>query len=357
MFELDEAEPSAEFDHVLIKVRGKLHERAESRGRTKRLAVLGGAIAACALAVVIWNPLQRGNGGNAPLTLKGGSELPAAHVFAAAQPTVLSDGSTVSVGPSAQLQLAENNPTRFRTELARGRVVFDVVPSEKQTREWLVVAGGVRVRVLGTRFSVHRAREELTVEVERGRVEVSGRNVEGGQQVLEPGDVLLTSLRGEDTAVHDAPQTPSPLPDESETTPEEVVPPSDDPPQASRDLIAQTDRLRSEGRYRDAARLLRQALSDPPAGLDRGHVAFTLGRIQLDHLGEPAAAGRTFGLALQTRLPPTLREQALARAVQAWATAGQHGRALQFGRRYLEAYPTGPNRDIVLRWLEHSGEP
>ena len=55
-------------------------------------------------------------------------------------------------------------------EVETGRATFDV--ARDPAREFRVEAGEVRVIVVGTRFSVQRVDGRVSVEVERGRVEV-----------------------------------------------------------------------------------------------------------------------------------------------------------------------------------------
>jgi hypothetical protein len=84
--------------------------------------------------------------------------------------TAFSDGSAVVVEPEARLALLRQESGSVDFDLAHGRVRFDIQPGGP--RRWTVRAGPVRVRVLGTSFSVERSDESISVAVHRGVVEV-----------------------------------------------------------------------------------------------------------------------------------------------------------------------------------------
>ncbi|MBC8132865.1 MAG: FecR domain-containing protein, partial [Deltaproteobacteria bacterium] len=65
-------------------------------------------------------------------------------------------------------------PKSYRVRLDHGQMTFTIDPHLGAT--WTVEAGEYQVRVLGTIFTVTRdpSRESVEVQVERGRVEVSG---------------------------------------------------------------------------------------------------------------------------------------------------------------------------------------
>lgn len=82
----------------------------------------------------------------------------------------LADGTQVEMGGATALSVDYQGAER-RVVLGRGEAYFDVV--HDAGRPFMVEAGGGRVRVLGTAFSVRRDDEGVLVTVVRGRVEVN----------------------------------------------------------------------------------------------------------------------------------------------------------------------------------------
>lgn len=96
----------------------------------------------------------------------------------------LADGSQIRVGGSSRINVRMESASRQVT-LHEGEAYFDVAPDKE--RPFLVDAGDIRIRVLGTAFDVDRSRSGVAVEVEHGRVEVSW---DGGKALLLAGDAL-----------------------------------------------------------------------------------------------------------------------------------------------------------------------
>ncbi len=80
----------------------------------------------------------------------------------------LADGSIVVLGGDSALKI-DLGPSMRRLELARGEAVFHARHDPR--RPFVVVAGAMRIRDIGTVFDVARARTQTTVVVEQGRVE------------------------------------------------------------------------------------------------------------------------------------------------------------------------------------------
>ena len=102
----------------------------------------------------------------------------------------------------------------------------------------------------------------------------------------------------------------------------------------------------------------RERLIVPPPG--RGEsaraplAAFTLGRLLLENLRQPADAARAFELARSLAGGSgALAEDALAREVEAWRAAGDANKATARAQRYQALYPNGTHTKQVLR----AGEP
>ncbi|MEO6602072.1 MAG: tetratricopeptide repeat protein [Polyangiaceae bacterium] len=98
-----------------------------------------------------------------------------------------------------------------------------------------------------------------------------------------------------------------------------------------------------------AASLLQRILTEYPSDA-RGTLAqFTLGRIYLDSLGEPALAVAYFNRAIEGGVPGALAEDAHARLVDALARAGNRDGAASAATRYRALYPNGRHLQDVNR--------
>ncbi len=132
------------------------------RGRWPRI-VLPALAAAAALAVAgIWWWPHRNAGG----------EKAVAPSIAQVGPRVLrlEDGSEVELNAGSEVT-AQFTPTERRVRLVRGEAHFTV--AKNAARPFIVDAGGVAVRAVGTAFNVRLAAEAIEVLVTEGRVQVS----------------------------------------------------------------------------------------------------------------------------------------------------------------------------------------
>jgi transmembrane sensor len=81
----------------------------------------------------------------------------------------LSDGSVVAINTQSTVEVAMH-PDRREITLARGEAWFQVAHDKK--RPFVVSAGRIRVRALGTAFSVRRHDEGADVQVTEGVIEI-----------------------------------------------------------------------------------------------------------------------------------------------------------------------------------------
>jgi transmembrane sensor len=86
--------------------------------------------------------------------------------------------------------------------------------------------------------------------------------------------------------------------------------------------------------------------SEPSASL----AEFSLGRLYLDALGDPARASGHFARALDHGLPVALTEDAIARLTEASARAGNVPAACAAAASYRARYPNGRHVATVDRW-------
>src|SRR5690606_19734450 len=82
----------------------------------------------------------------------------------------LSDGSLVYLNSASEVLVAFNEHER-RIILETGEAHFEVVPDA--SRPFIVTAGSVSVRAVGTAFNVKLAAESIDVLVVEGKVELS----------------------------------------------------------------------------------------------------------------------------------------------------------------------------------------
>lgn len=103
---------------------------------------------------------------------------------------LLSDGSVVLLGPKSVLRYAPQFSGKDRIVYLKGEGQFDVV---KQKRPFIVYAGGLVTRVLGTRFSIRAFKEDrkVSVQVQSGKVSVKQKELEVGTANTDQNGIIL----------------------------------------------------------------------------------------------------------------------------------------------------------------------
>ncbi|PAW68198.1 MAG: hypothetical protein B9S34_03070 [Opitutia bacterium Tous-C1TDCM] len=142
-------------------VRAAVERRVQQRRRLRRRAAV--AAASLGLAVLVGFAWLR----------PGTRELAPAPTASATliQPVrqLLADGSWIELNGDAQVRV-EFSPALRRVALVRGEAHFEV--AHDAARPFVVVAGGVAVRAVGTAFAVRLAPDDVNVLVTEGRVAV-----------------------------------------------------------------------------------------------------------------------------------------------------------------------------------------
>jgi transmembrane sensor len=125
-------------------------------------AALAGLAAAVAFAALVWWPQPAAVG---PAT------EPAVYATTADgyQRVTLDDGSVLELNASSQARV-DYLPAERRVQLVRGEAHFTV--AKNQQRPFIVQAGSVAVRALGTAFNVRYAGDDVEVLVTEGRVRI-----------------------------------------------------------------------------------------------------------------------------------------------------------------------------------------
>ena len=153
----------------------ELARRAQQRRKRRRTLVTATALLALFVGAVSWR-FTRAPDETVSLS-------PAATLLAPAQ-RKLPDGSLVILKPEAQVTEAFSAAVR-RVTLVRGEAMFHV--QKDSTRPFVVSAGGVEVRAVGTAFSVQLGSGQVEVLITEGTVAV-----EPGKAEAQPVDSKAT---------------------------------------------------------------------------------------------------------------------------------------------------------------------
>lgn len=264
----------------------------------------------------------------------------------------LDDGSRLEVAAHTRVKVTENSPSAVALGLERGRVDCDITPRPR--RQFTVVAAGVTVRVTGTRFSVElSSQRRVEVEVTRGSVEVSWPGATAPKRLAagERWSVNLDQPVADNAApkASEAPEPPSapaavdaPRPSASPAVREPAV-------AGPRELFDLGNAARRAGDAAGAARAYELLLEHHPRDARAGLAAFELGRLRMDRLGDVHGAIQALQRAVALAPGAGFREDAMARLVDAYASAGAMERCRSAQSAYLESYPTGVRASSIAR--------
>ena len=156
---LDWAREAGEADRVLRELDVHLRHR---RRRRQRATVTGAALAA--LGLLAWPALRPRVNPSAATAMVATSA-----VVVRPETRQLPDGTRVELNAGAELEVDFSGPLR-RVALRRGEAHFQVAKDAQRT--FVVEAGGVAVRAVGTAFSVGMASDTIEVLVTEGEVAV-----------------------------------------------------------------------------------------------------------------------------------------------------------------------------------------
>ncbi|HTU59617.1 MAG TPA: FecR family protein [Polyangiales bacterium] len=326
--------------------------------------------------------------------------------------TVLSDGSQIQLAAGTHLELLENSGQSFAVRLQHGRAHFEVTPGGP--RRWRMECGLATVAVIGTALTIERGDSSLRVEVAHGIVEVRGERVPGGLRRLTAGQSLSIDADSLKLAANSGtdrqPRSAAPRVAESSASRIAARPPQPQPTAAAgnapmlattpgavaqrekletRAALAQhdgpaarasenssaaaarssahvhgkvqgyegdwaerqlgeADRARQLGAQDRALAILERLLREQPGTSQAGIAAFTLARMQMDH--DPRAAVDALRTSLAAATPESLREDALARLVEAYARSGNAALARSTAAEYRRKFPSGRLTAEVERW-------
>lgn len=366
--------PSSEDE--LHRVWHGVRQRRTRRASAGFVPLWAWAAAAVVGAMVAIFAFQSGFAEAGPLLVDGA----AVESLGGDAPTVasLSDGSRIDLGSSSALEVLHNDGRSFVSVLRKGRGTFDVQPGGP--RRWRVEAAGVAVEVVGTRFDVVRAAEQVTIRVNHGVVLVRGEAVPDKVQRLLAGDELVVPVSapartvskgdGNRESAHGPASAPLLEPEgvatpegsssamtahtEASAPSESRVEPAVQQRRPAEDLslaLHSADRQRARGNRLGAIQTLRDALNASSADVRRPLVAFTLAKVLLE-AGETDEAEHTLRACLDSNPGKALEEDAWARLVEAQARNGKKSAARGTAERYAKRYPQGRRLEEVQRWAQ-----
>jgi len=297
----------------------------------------------------------------------------------------LPDGSIVTGrSTDARVETVAVGPHEVTLRLDAGTARFSVTPN--RTRPFRVMARDVTVTVLGTVFSVAVEARGVRVSVERGRVRVDaprgtrelGVGEAGSFESVAPAAPAPRAAAEVPTAPEvatEAPSAPEAIDFDSllEPAPRPTAPlqPSwrtlakeqnyaaalarltAEGPNAVRDtpddLLLAADVARLGGHPDRAVAPLQRVIADHAFDPRAPLAAFTLGRTLLELLGRPREAAQAFATARRLDRRGALTQDALAREVESWASAGETGQAHARALDYVRLYPQGRRISAVRR--------
>lgn len=276
------------------------------------------------------------------------------------------DGSSIKVEESARVVSRIVTEEHIEVEQLSGTATYHVSP--RPTRRFVVLIGGARVQVLGTRFNIEKMQQGVRIRVLEGRVQVT----RGPQHlVLKSGEevTLRDEAMAQGTAANSSasPNSPAPsgttpivsaenagelveddagLVDDSEAKPSGSSVKADTTGPSAAELFRQADGARAAGNRAQALSLLQQLLREHPRDGRVTMARFTIGRLhaQSGNLAAAAAAYEGCGA--------SLGGEALAEAALARSKLGQSGRARALAQRYMQTFPKGPRAKQLARLAE-----
>jgi transmembrane sensor len=284
-----------------------------------------------------------------------------------------SDGSSVRLlDRDAVLDVGTASEAVVEVTLRGGSAEFAITPNP--ARRFVVHAGAADVTVLGTQFTVTRDAARVRVAVTHGRVSVA---YVGGASLLTDGEsnwFPRAELRDPPPSADAAPAVASSAPPPK--------PPAKEPPEqhaersryiehasrgeygeayaaierrpdvvgdAAADMLRAADAARFSGHPLEATRYLERVVREHARDSVAPLAAFTLGRIELSQLGQPAKAADAFARAYALAPQGSLAEDALAREVEAVGATSDHERARQLAGQYLARFPHGRRAEGVRK--------
>jgi ferric-dicitrate binding protein FerR (iron transport regulator) len=178
-------------EQALAKVRaliGRLEARLASLEHTSREAAKGGAGRSSSVTGTVHRVTPQGRTSLAPGTpLKTGDEIQTGPVGCAE--LVLTDGSTIQLGPGSTLSLIRLGQATSLYEMGKGRLHAEMqcLMTSRRTCKAIRLGAGIAIAVRGTEFEIRAGTDRVMVTVLAGAVEI-GSPAPGQPLVLAAGE-------------------------------------------------------------------------------------------------------------------------------------------------------------------------
>lgn len=288
----------------------------------------------------------------------------------------LQDGSRMELAAHSRLSVQKQEHDELRLKLDQGKVDCDV--AHNPSRQFYVQAAGVVVRVTGTRFSVDVRSEDaaagttaryVEVSVSRGSVEIQridgtmpARRLTAGERwAMRVSDGVTPAgaeLRGGTTrasSVGDGEESATPRSDDtrleenanSAPSVRPAKPTTSEDAEDARSLLEKGRVARRQGNPKAAAGAYQKLLSQYPQDSRAGLAAFELGRLRMDRLGDLRGAVTALNQAVHLAPSANVREDAMARLVDAYHRMGMDESCENARQSYLSAFPAGVHAATV----------
>jgi hypothetical protein len=263
----------------------------------------------------------------------------------------LPEGVLAVIAKNGQFEVRKRSDAEIILALLSGEGDFDV--THRDGRRVIVTTPQFDVEVIGTKFHVAVTGNENTpdvvVSVERGTVQVRSNRDNGRSNVerrLTTGETWTSAVPSPPVAPSGSNATP---PDTAPSLPSSVDKENGPARSSAKELFESAERLRMNGRLRDAAAQLDSLRRQFPGDSRAPLAAFELGRIRMDGLGDYAGAATAFESSLKLNPSASFREDVEARLVTLYDRMGQKNACEASQRAYLARYPRGSHVNSVGR--------
>ncbi len=256
------------------------------------------------------------------------------------------DGSTATYLTVAEVDVEEQSISAVKIWHKSGQVRYQVekIPG----REFVVNAGGIEVRVVGTVFIVEVDVTDVRVKVERGVVIIdSGSGVvelTAGEEI-----VLAGRDRSNEQSVAVADEEPeAPLLKGTVAVADGAPKRYDGGAPSFPYLMREVDRARRRGDNNLAAKLLHKLVTLYPGDGRIVAVLYTLGKVESQR-GRYVDAARAFRKCWRSSPRGTLAEDAHFQEAISLDRIGHLREANRAAKRYLDKFPDGPYADRMRK--------
>ncbi|MDB4936239.1 MAG: FecR protein [Labilithrix sp.] len=289
--------------------------------RTRMNVVVLSGVCAAAAAVLLFFALRESRPA-APHAERAEAVMNPSHIETGDSPSRLAVGeSTIEVGPSSAVVASGDDAHGVLVVVEKGAVDCEVTP-RKDRPPFVVQAGNVRVRVVGTRFVVTRDAASVRVKVAHGAVEVS-----------RGADVTMLHDGESWPLLEPAPAPPAPVPPSAVTASAPSMMPSTTPaPTSPRETFP---RLHLPG--------------DPPGTIsppDAKQIYDDAARVEATQPDSAMVSYRRLAANGGPWAPP-----ALFAAGRLASDRGQTNDAKRLLAEYVTRYPKGPNAEDARKIL------